>query len=76
MRTLAMPAWHSERLVDSVAMWLRFGSSGQALQLDLGDWIGARPLVRARVSATTAQGVVAAAIVPMVAVTVWLALTS
>ena len=38
--------------------------------------IGATPPARARVSTTTAQRVVAAAIVPMVAVTVWLAVTS
>ncbi len=38
--------------------------------------IGAGPIVRLRVSATTSQHLVAAAIAPLVAITVWLALTS
>jgi signal transduction histidine kinase len=57
-------------------MRLGSGSPEQALGLGVGDWIGSEPLVGARVSATTAQRAVAAAIVPMVAVTIWLALTS
>jgi signal transduction histidine kinase len=47
-----------------------------ALRLRLGEWIGATPRPIARLSPTTAQRVTAAAIVPMVAVTVWLALAS
>jgi signal transduction histidine kinase len=42
----------------------------------LDGWIGARPLFGAHLSARAAQRAVAAAIVPMVAVTVWLALAS
>jgi signal transduction histidine kinase len=52
------------------------GLSPQALGLELGDQVGARPLIRLGVSRTTAQTLVACAIVPMVAVTVALALTS
>ena len=47
-----------------------------ALGHDAGDLIRVVPRVRARVSVPTAQRVLAGAIVPMVAVTVWLALTS
>jgi signal transduction histidine kinase len=53
---------------------LPFGSTAQALGHGVGDRLGGR-LVRTRVSASTAQ-LVAGAIVPMVAVTVWLGLTS
>jgi signal transduction histidine kinase len=44
--------------------------------LDVGDLIAATPSVDARIAASTAQRAVAVAIVPMVAVTAWLALTS
>jgi len=50
--------------------------AGSTAQAAVGDVIGVGPLVRARVSATTAHLLVAGAILPMVAVTVWLALTS
>ncbi len=52
------------------------GSTAQAPGRGVGDLIGIGPLVRPRVSATTSHLVVAGAIVPMVAVTVWMALTS
>jgi signal transduction histidine kinase len=55
---------------------MRLVSGATALGQGVGDLIGVGPLVRPRVSATTAQRLVAGAIVPMVAVTVWLALTS
>src|SRR4051812_44887905 len=55
---------------------LRSGSSAQALGLGVGEWIGTRPFFPARISAATAQRVLAAAVVPMVATTVWLALSS
>jgi signal transduction histidine kinase len=42
----------------------------------LDGWVGARPRLGARLSARTAQRAIAVAIVPMLAVTVWLALAS
>jgi signal transduction histidine kinase len=57
-------------------MRLSFGLSRHAFRLGLADQVGARPLVALGVSRTTAQTLVASAIVPMVAVTVTLALTS
>jgi signal transduction histidine kinase len=57
-------------------MRLSSGLSPQALGLELGEQVGAPPLVGLRVSRTTVQTLVACAIVPMVAVTVALALTS
>jgi hypothetical protein len=58
------------------AMRLLSGSSGYAAGLNVGDLIGATVWAPARVSAATAQRIVALAIVPMVAVSVWLALSS
>ena len=52
------------------------GSSAKAAGLGVGEWIGSRPIVGERVSATRARRLMVAAIVPMVAVTVWLALSS
>jgi hypothetical protein len=52
------------------------GSTAPALGQGVGELIWAGPVVRARVSATATQRLVAGAIVPMVAVTVWLALAS
>jgi signal transduction histidine kinase len=57
-------------------MRLRSGSSAPAVGLDAGEWIGATPLVRAPESASTAQVLVASAIAPMVAISVWLAISS
>ena len=59
-----------------MAMRLGSGSSAEAVGLDVGEWIGSRPIAGERVSVTTARRVVVAAIVPMVAVIVWLALSS
>src|SRR5215218_7067593 len=42
----------------------------------VGGWAGAVPRLTARMSAATKRGFLAVAIVPMVAVSVWLALTS
>ena len=50
--------------------------SSQTFGVRADGWLGAGPFARTRVSTTTVQLVLAAAIVPMVAVTVWLALTS
>jgi signal transduction histidine kinase len=51
--------------------------SGRVATADeVGAWAGAVPRLRAHVSASGAQQLVAVAIVPMVAVTVWLALAS
>jgi signal transduction histidine kinase len=58
-----------------VAMRLLPGST-QALSVALDGWIGASPLFGARVSPRALQRAVAAAVVPMVALTVWLALSS
>jgi signal transduction histidine kinase len=52
------------------------GSTARAPGGGVGDLIGVGPLIRSRVSTTTSHLVVAGAIVPMVAVTVWMALTS
>jgi signal transduction histidine kinase len=57
-------------------MRLSPGSSAEVPVLDVGEWSRTGPLFRPRVSARTAQRLVAVAIVPMVAVTVWLALSS
>jgi signal transduction histidine kinase len=54
-------------------MRLPTGSSAQAPALNVGEWSGAKPRFRARVSPRTVQRLVAVAILPMVAVTVWLA---
>jgi signal transduction histidine kinase len=66
---------HSKGLL-TVAIRLPPGSSAKAPVLDVGEWSGAKPLSRTRVSARAAQRLVAVAILPMVAVTVWLALSS
>jgi signal transduction histidine kinase len=63
-----------ETLVDLATMTLRRDSSVQPLPV--GESIGAATRVHARVSPQTVQRMVAVAIVPMVAVTVWLALSS
>jgi hypothetical protein len=52
------------------------GLSSQALEVGLREQVGVRPLISLGVSRTTAQTLVATAIVPMIAVTVALALTS
>jgi signal transduction histidine kinase len=57
-------------------MRLRFGSSAPAVGLDVREWIGAGPVVSARLPASTPQVLVACAIVPMVALTAWLAASS
>jgi signal transduction histidine kinase len=57
-------------------MRLPQGSSATAPVLNVGEWSEARPLLRTRVSARTIQRALAVAVVPMVAVTVWLALSS
>ncbi len=59
-----------------MAIRLPAGSSAEAPVLQVGEWSATNPLSRSRVSARTMQRVAAAAIVPMVAVTVWLALSS
>jgi signal transduction histidine kinase len=55
-------------------MRLLFGSFTRPLAPSLGDRVEAEQVVGARLSATTAQKLAAAAIVPMVAVTLWFAL--
>ena len=57
-------------------MRLPTGSSAQAPVLDAGEWGRATPLPRARVSPRTVQRLIAVAILPMVAATVWLAHSS
>lgn len=57
-------------------MRLLSSSSGYAAGLNVGDSIGGTVWAPARVSAATAQRVIALAIVPMVVVSVWLALAS
>ena len=57
-------------------MRLPTGSSAQAPVLDVGEWSRAKPLPRARVSPRTVQRLIAVAILPMVAATVWLAHSS
>jgi signal transduction histidine kinase len=54
----------------------RTGSLRQEPGPSVGDQLGASSLAHARVSMTTAQRLAAAAIVPMVAVTTWLVVTS
>jgi hypothetical protein len=53
-------------------MTLRPGAIALPLGQGVGDVVTAGPFVRARVSPSTAHVLVAAAIVPMVAVTIWL----
>ena len=52
------------------------GSAAQALGHGVGDVLGVSPLAGVRGSATTAQRWVAGAIVPLVGLTVWMAVTS
>jgi signal transduction histidine kinase len=57
-------------------MRLPSGSSAQALRVGVSDLLDGQRVLRARLSATAAQTLVAAAIVPMVAATFWMALES
>jgi hypothetical protein len=67
---------HRHAPVDAPAMRSRTGPLTQALGPSFGDRLEVSSRVHARVSTTTAHTLVAAAIIPMVTGTAWLALTS
>src|SRR3954466_14949581 len=80
----AESSWHTAPNPDQggspvekvVAKWLPGRLGPHTIDLSLGDRLGEGAFAGPRQRSTTMQAVVAAAIVPMVAVTVWLALTS
>ena len=74
LRVPTMPA--SSTRFRAASMRLSLDPSAAPLRRSVHDGVEAGPLAGARRSATTAQLWVAAAVVPMVASTIWLALTS